>query len=525
MKVRSVQFKYLIIVISAILSIAIFVGGLCIYEIDKQVKQQTEDFVNITCSNEASNINGIFEDIEKSVRIMESYVLSLFEKTDDIKNHDEQNHILQLSGEMFVDVAINTDGAVAYYLRFDPSISDDKTGMFYTKMNGNDEYISLEPTDLSLYDKNDTEHVGWFWLPYEAGKPIWLAPYFNQNTGILMISYVIPLYFEDQFIGIVGMDFDYTVLTERIHQIKIYENGFAHLELDDVIIHKDNESYDHNNEHEEYEEYLRVSEELANGMSLVLSACYDDIKQIRYEMAYKIIFFVLLISLIFSLIVFFMVKTAVRPLIKLTEASIKLSSGDYDVEIVRGNTYEIQQLSTAFENMIMNLREHEKLQHLLAYRDSLTNLRNTTSYKEWVNDFNKKITAEEINFGVIVFDLNYLKITNDTYGHDIGNKLIVGAAQLISNTFKRSPVFRIGGDEFAVILQGSDLEEIDTLFMQFESDCANAYVEAGTVNLPISIARGFSTFNSAADTRFSDVFNRADNEMYKNKKIMKTTQI
>ena len=220
-----------------------------------------------------------------------------------------------------------------------------------------------------------------------------------------------------------------------------------------------------------------------------------------------------------------MVKTTVRPLIKLTEASIKLSSGDYDVEIVRGNTYEIQQLSTAFENMIMNLREHEKLQHLLAYRDSLTNLRNTTSYKEWVNDFNKKITAEEINFGVIVFDLNYLKITNDTYGHDKGNKLIVSAAQLISNTFKRSPVFRIGGDEFAVILQGSDLEEIDTLFMQFESDCANAYVEAGTVNLPISIARGFSTFNSATDTRFSDVFNRADNEMYKNKKIMKTTQI
>ena len=53
----------------------------------------------------------------------------------------------------------------------------------------------------------------------------------------MMISYVIPLYCEDQFVGVVGMDFDYTVLIKKVHNIKIYENGFAHLELDGVDIH------------------------------------------------------------------------------------------------------------------------------------------------------------------------------------------------------------------------------------------------------------------------------------------------
>ena len=524
MKLHSVQFKYLIIVISAILSIAIFVGGFSIYEVDKYIQQHTKEFVDITCSNEAAKINDIFGDIEKSVKIMESYVVSPFKSLDDVKNRDTQNEIIQMADEMFVDVAINTDGAIAYYMRFAPEISDNTTGLFYSQLDKSKEYIRIEPTDLSLYDKSDTEHVGWYWQPYEAGCPIWMTPYYNQNSDILMISYIIPLYYDSQFIGIVGMDFDYTVLTERIHQIKIYENGFAHLELDGNIIHNGNDSnlLDHSQITEE--DYLQVTEELDNGMTLVLSAYYGDIRQIRHEIAYKILISVSLLTALFSLIVFFMVKKIVKPLKKLTDASIKLSNGDYDVEIIHGNTYEIQQLSTAFETMLLNLREHEKMQRRLAYRDSLTGLRNTTSYKDWVSDFEKKSKNQDVSFGIVMLDLNYLKETNDTYGHNVGNTLIVTAAQIISDTFKRSPVFRIGGDEFLVILQNRDLEECDTLFEKFEAECVKSFVEVKDEKLPISIAKGFATFDPAKDSQFSDVFNRADNEMYQNKKNMKTTQ-
>ena len=525
MKVHSVQFKYLIIVISAILAIAIFAGGFSIYEVDSYIQEHTKEFIHITCSNEATKINNIFGDIEKSVRIMESYVLSLFERSADILDHNTQNEMLQLAGDMFEDVASNTDGAVAYYLRFDPAISDGKTGMFYTKLSGGDKFISLEPTDLTVYEKDDIEHVGWFWLPYEAGQPIWLDPYYNQNNGILMISYVIPLYFEGQFIGVVGIDFDYTVLTERIHQIKIYENGHAHLTLDDTVIHNGSESHEEGHEHVNSEEYLEVSEELTNGMMLVLFASYRDIRQIRYEIILKIVITVLLVTLIFTLIVFFMVKKAVKPLQKLTDASIKMANGDYDVEIVHGNTYEVQQLSAAFETMLLNLREHDRLQHLLAYRDSMTGLRNTTSYKKWVADFDKTIHGGETSFGIVMLDLNYLKMANDTYGHEIGNKLIVAAAQIISDIFKRSPVFRIGGDEFVVILQNKDLEDRDTLFAKFEETCANTFVEAGAVKLPISIAQGFTMFDPETDTQFSDVFHRADDIMYQNKKNMKLARV
>jgi diguanylate cyclase (GGDEF)-like protein len=422
---------------------------------------------------------------------------------------------------MFVNVAMNTEGAIAYYLRLDPAISSSTAGVFYSKVDGGEEYVRFEPTDIALYDKDDVEHVGWYWQPYEAGKPVWMTPYYNQNNNILMISYVIPLYLENVFIGVVGMDFDYTVLTDIVQNIKIYQHGFAHLELDGEVILDGTKNAVGANLLNRSKEYLRVSEDLANGMTLVLSASYDDIRAIRYDIAYKILIIGVIVALAFTLIVIFNVKKIVKPLKELTEASIKLSGGDYDVTIAHSNILEINLLSSAFEKMTMNLREHKKLQHQLAHRDSLTGLRNTTSYKSWVLDFDHKIKEEELSFGVVVLDINYLKEINDTHGHKFGNELIVSSSRIICDTFKRSPVFRIGGDEFLVILQNRDLEDKDALFASFDLKCATTYVDKENVRFPISIAKGFSAFNPEKDTQFSDVFERADYEMYKTKRTMK----
>ena len=520
MKIQSMQFKVLITLISAMLAITVFIGGLSIYEVDQFVQHQTEDYINVTCEKDASQINDIFGDMEKSVHIMESYVLDFINSQADIWSTKKQTDILECSDEMFVDVANNTDGAVAYYFRFTPEISHNTFGLFYSKVKGKDGFIRFEPTDLSLYSKEDTEHVGWYWQPFEAGKPVWMLPYYNKNNDIMMISYVVPMYYDNEFIGVVGMDFDYTVLTDKVHNIKIYENGFAHLEFEGAHVY----NADHAEEaklHENPEEYLSVSEELRNGMTLIISASYNDIRRIRYDIAFKILFVVLLLAVFFSSIAIFIVKKIVHPLNKLTDASVKLSNGDYDVEIVHSNTHEIRLLSTAFENMARHLKEHEKLQHLLAYRDSLTGLRNTNSYWAWITDFDKEIETKEIVFGVIVLDINYLKETNDRYGHDVGNKLIVSAARIISNIFKRSPVFRIGGDEFLVILQNRDLNDLQELLKKFDEECLNEIVTTDKENIPVSIAKGFAIYDSCIDTSFIDVFNKADDAMYENKRKIK----
>ncbi len=515
MKLQSIQFKFLITVISAMLAITIFIGGLSIYEVDHFVQSQTEDFVNVTCEKDAAQINDIFGDMENSVHIMESYVYGLMEDGFDIKTTAGQADILDRAHDMFVDVAKHANGAVAYYLRFAPEISHGASGFFHTKIGGRGDFIDAMPTDLSRYNKSDTSHVGWYWQARDAGEPVWMLPYYNENNDIFMISYVVPLYDGSEFVGLVGMDFDYTVLTDRVHEMRIYEHGFAHLEHEGAVIHSENA------ENEDQGKFLEVSKSLKNGMTLVLSASYNDIREIRYNIAYKILFVVLLLALLFSLIVIFVVRKIVRPLKTLTDAAIKLADGDYEVEITHCHTREINLLSTAFENMTRNLREHERLQHLLAYRDSLTGLRNTNSYWAWITDFDKEIATKEIVFGVLVCDINYLKETNDRYGHDVGNQLIVSAARIISETFKRSPVFRIGGDEFLVLLQNRDLEELTELLKKFDESCGDAVVEVETGTIPVSIAKGFAKYDSEKDATFIDVFNRADDAMYENKRAIK----
>ena len=102
--------------------------------------------------------------------------------------------------------------------------------------------------------------------------------------------------------------------------------------------------------------------------------------------------------------------------------------------------------------------------------------------------------------------------------------MIVAVARLISSIFKRSPVFRIGGDEFLVILQNRDLEDYEALYEKLDSECANEHFAPEAKDIPVSIARGFALYHPDTDLQFVDVFNRADDAMYKHKKKMKLSQ-
>ena len=520
MKINSIQFKFLLTVLIAMQLISVCVGSIGIYETDAYARQQTETLIKVTCEKEAAQMNDIFGDMEKSVNIMSGYVLDFLENADNIQSAETQQEIIRNARRMFADVANYTNDAVAYYLRFAPEIADGQTGFFCSKVAGSNRYFYLPATNISRYDKSDTERVGWYWQPYEAGKPVWMQPYYNKNNGIMMISYVVPLYCDNQFVGVVGMDFNYSVLNDKVNSIKIYENGFAHLEYDGIPIHYDESiSSAYPQEH-----YLQVSEELVNGMTLTLSASKADIRQIRYEIATQIVSYVLALMVVFCLITGFMVQKMVKPLSLLTDAAKKLADGDYNVEPVKSDTYEIQMLSAAFENMTQYLLEHERHQYLLAHIDAMTGLRNTTSYNLWVDGINQEIEEKNADFGIIVLDINNLKETNDRYGHDVGNNLIVAAGQILSSVFQGNTIFRIGGDEFLVVLQHKALKNHKVLCRKLDLRCAKEHILADGKCVSISIARGFAKYDPDTDEQFVDVFNRADDAMYKNKKKIKSLQ-
>jgi len=152
-----------------------------------------------------------------------------------------------------------------------------------------------------------------------------------------------------------------------------------------------------------------------------------------------------------------------------------------------------------------------------ANRDALTGVKSKHAYNEAAAALNAEIAAGRASpFAVAVCDVNDLKAVNDTLGHHAGDQLILEASHSICETFKHSPVFRVGGDEFVVILQGPDYVRRAALLAEMAEKNRRNRACGGAI-----IACGDSAWNTEEDPRFESVFDRADSAMYKNKTALK----
>lgn len=157
----------------------------------------------------------------------------------------------------------------------------------------------------------------------------------------------------------------------------------------------------------------------------------------------------------------------------------------------------------------------------LAFRDSLTGLKNTAAYRRKLDEPDSSLRAGQNELGVVVMDVNNLKHMNDTYGHEAGNVLLRTASQFICDIFDHSPVYRIGGDEFVAILRGRDYADRERLLARFDQEMAGLTVTHDNVTIPVRIARGLAVWDPSADAYYADLFQRADQNMYANKQQSK----
>ena len=149
-----------------------------------------------------------------------------------------------------------------------------------------------------------------------------------------------------------------------------------------------------------------------------------------------------------------------------------------------------------------------------AYRDGLTGLENRTAYFEYVELLEEQIKDGSAKFTVGMFDINGLKNINDVQGHEMGDRVIKKAAEILKTAFKGERIFRIGGDEFVVVSEKTG-SEVD--------DCMKCYdaVFAALNNDPdftLAMSKGCAHFDKATDHAYQDTFARADKAMYEDKR-------
>ncbi|MDZ7672830.1 MAG: diguanylate cyclase [Halanaerobiales bacterium] len=145
------------------------------------------------------------------------------------------------------------------------------------------------------------------------------------------------------------------------------------------------------------------------------------------------------------------------------------------------------------------------------FHDQLTGLYNRRFFEEEIERLD---TKRQLPLSIIMADINGLKIINDTYGHQQGDKTLIKTADILKEVFREEDIVaRQGGDEFAVLLPKTNEEELKIIINRMKEKIVEVNKKE---NIPISIALG-SAIKKNTEQNIKAIFKKADNNMYQNK--------
>ena len=222
---KNTRFKITAIMVLAIIvtmGVATFLGVLAVRSIGSSDSDQMLLLLGETGRNE---LEDYFDSVEQSVEIEAAYAEA------DLANRGlgKLSEHLDWARGVFSRLADKTKGVLTYYYRIDPTVSDTEKGFWYVNLDGKG-FVEHEVTDITLYDTNDTSSLVWFTVPKFNGKAVWLPPYVTDNLDKRVISYNVPIYYEGLFIGVLGIEIDYSTMADVVNDISFHNSGYAFLQ-------------------------------------------------------------------------------------------------------------------------------------------------------------------------------------------------------------------------------------------------------------------------------------------------------
>ena len=539
---RSIQSKFLLLILISIFVSTFLVGSIGLITSRNIIDSNSVKLMNSISAEKAEEINNTLNRIKQTVNILSQYTVNNIESMEKLSfDAAYRGEYLNQLDELAITCALETEGTASVYIHFNPEITAPKTGIFRIKNYETGKYDEHWLTDITKYSPEDVEFAGWYYIPQKEKKPVWINPYNNLNTDVYMISYVVPVYIEDTFLGVVGMDVEFDYITNIVDNIKIYDSGYAFLtdSAFDIVHHRilpEGTSVNQfssslasvesaaNGSVGQLFEYVyegKVKKAsfsmLDNGMCLAVTAPSEEIDDSKNELFSIIILITFCIMAVFFLITTSITRSIVGPLKSLTKAAKEIAHGNLDVNLSKKGNDEVGYLTESLAETAKQLKIRINYINKLAYTDKLTEVSNNTAYISKVMELNRELENSNILFSVAVVDVNGLKYINDNYGHDSGNYLIIAAADMLSSVFGRANVYRTGGDEFAVILKNTDIDECQALEAEFMKALSE---QSGEIIL--SAAIGTASYDMKVDDNFEAVYKRADLVMYTRKSMMKS---
>lgn len=362
----------------------------------------------LLCETGERNLDYYFNSVQKSVGHVASFVQA---DLDGLEDEQLQAHMDRV-GRYFDEMASKTNGVLTYYYRIDPEVSQTVKGFWFTDLNG-DGFVEHEVTDITLYDTEDTSKLVWFTVPKHEGEAIWLPPYITDNLDMRVISYDVPIYWRGIFVGVVGIEIDYTTMAEQVDSICLYSSGYAflndneghlfyHPRIDvtqltpdtyseipaDIIGEKTFLRYRYNGE-EKQAAWLPLS----NGMRLNVTVPVSETEGDWQKLIRDILIVAAAVLVVSSLFTMFYTQRIIKPLEQLTEAAERADRGNYDYMLDYEQDDEVGRLTKTFKRLSGHMKDHISDLNRQAYIDALTHVKNKGAFSITIEEMQEKRTA------------------------------------------------------------------------------------------------------------------------------------
>jgi len=159
---------------------------------------------------------------------------------------------------------------------------------------------------------------------------------------------------------------------------------------------------------------------------------------------------------------------------------------------------------------ITERKQAEEQIRYLSFNDQLTGIYNRRFLE---NEMKRLDTERQLSIGIIMADLNGLKLVNDTFGHEVGDKLLKQTAEILRNSCRSEDIIaRWGGDEFVIFLPQTTEENVKAIGQRIDEKCKETYVK----DIPLSLALGFAIKKSRKKD-LAEILKEAEEKMYKHK--------
>lgn len=214
---------------------------------------------------------------------------------------------------------------------------------------------------------------------------------------------------------------------------------------------------------------------------------------------------------------FYSVKNTITRLVNSAEA---VAGGDLDRVMQTQTRDELSLLGNALDHMREQLKARQVHLHQMSITDGLTGLNNRTHFDQVLEAEINKAVRKQYPVSLILLDIDHFKSINDEFGHLAGDECLKFVAQLFKQFAKRASdtAARFGGEEFAIILPDSPVEDCFAIAEQFRESMQNSEIHYGDDVIKLTVSCGVTSVVPASLAAIPDLIGTADEALYEAKR-------